>query len=124
MNEKTVLIIERIFLAVIGTMIVLAVVVAIFSEIANPPSEFEPRHPDLVSGPMMVVGALVLTGLVFRWMAVVAHIVVFFVMLAGKAGGPGGLTTIYGIFDVILLFIMVVALLLLKPAIRRARKEH
>ncbi len=137
MNDKTILTLERIFLAVIGTIFMASGIFTFFDPHtmgetlgimpmnASGETEIRATYGGLVVGS----GLLVLAGLFSRLMAVAA--------LAGTFFGAGGMmstriviqamegfTINQGIVAVFELAMVVVAFLLLKAAMRRAKEGH
>ena len=134
MNDKIILIIERVFLAVIGSIFLVAGIFTFFDPHtmgealgimpmnASGETEIRATYGGLVVGS----GLLVLAGLFSRLMAVAA--------LAGTVFGAGGLmstriiiqamegfTINQGIVAVFELGVVVIAFLLLRTAMRRAK---
>ncbi len=134
MNDKIILIIERVFLAIIGTIFLVSGIFTFFDPHtmgealgimpinASGETEIRSTYGGLVVGS----GLLVLAGLFSRLMAVAA--------LAGTVFGAGGLmstriviqamegfTINQGIVAVFELGMVVIAFLLLKAAMRRAK---
>ena len=77
MNDKIVLKIEKLFLAVMGCFFILFGLFVLGLE-SN--MEHEPLHPMNVFM-TMALGVIVLTGLFFRWMVIAAHAVIIIVMM-------------------------------------------
>lgn len=123
MNEKIVLIIEKLFLAVMGIFFIRIGLYLIFLEESSGPHISE--HPliggILIKWGIMAPAVLVLVGLFSsRWMAVVAHAVVIMMTLLFL------FMSYYGPFwgDWFRFIVLLMAFLLFGLALRRAMKEH
>ena len=112
MNDRTVMIIEKIFLAVMGCIFIFIGFVGVTFGLNVEPDE--PIFPAVIF--FMTPGVLVLMGLIFTVMAVVAHIVIVIVvvLIMFVTWGESGFSLMY--------ISLPIAILLLVSTIRRSMR--